>query len=397
MNRRILVTLLVSIFVTLTGIGIIAPVMPVYATRLGANGLTLGLMIAAFSISRGVLQPFVGGYSDKHGKKRFLIIGLIIYAIAGLSYSVASSVGQLVIIRTIHGIGSAMVVPIAMAYVGDLAPAHEEGRYMGMLNIALFAGIGSGPIIGGLFVDSLGMNSAFYAMASFSAIAVILVVIFLPPQETVDRVEMPPILQTLRKMAHNGRVIGILLARMATMIIMIPTIGFLPLLMNKFMDASGLQIGMVIASRTLVNAVLQTPFGKLADRRSKIVLLISGCSIISITMFVVPFAHGIVGLMIVFAILGTGEAMAWPTLGALAVEEGHQYGQGSMMGVFNMAMSAGVFVGSIGAGSMTDAFGISFSFYSVAVLLAILTAVSGFLIRKSGGAAELQQEAAESA
>jgi len=391
-----LATLLTAVFVTLTGIGIIAPVMPIYATNLGATGLTLGLMIAAFSVSRGILQPFVGGLSDRHGKKRFLIVGLIIYAMAGLSYSFANSIGQLIIIRTIHGIGSAMVVPIAMAYIGDLAPAHEEGRYMGMLNIALFAGIGSGPIIGGLFLDSLGMNSAFYAMASLSALSVILVVVFLPPQETVEHRNLPPILSTLKKMMRNGHVIGILLARMATMIIMIPTLGFLPLLMNKFMDSSGIEIGLVIASRTLVNSILQTPFGRFADRHNKTVILVVGCGVITIIMFVVPFARSLVLLMVLFAILGTGEAMAWPTLGALAVEEGHTYGQGSMMGVFNMAMSAGIFIGSLGAGSMTQAFGISYSFYSVAVLLALLTTAAAVLIKGPKGAPMEEQKTAES-
>lgn len=80
-------------------------------------------MIAAFSVSRGGVQPFVGGSSDKHGKKRFPIVGLVIYALAGLSYSFANSVGLLIVIRTIHGSGSAVVVPIAMAYAGDLASA----------------------------------------------------------------------------------------------------------------------------------------------------------------------------------------------------------------------------------------------------------------------------------
>ncbi len=41
--------------------------MPLYANELGATGVTLGLMIAGFSVSRGLIQPFVGGWSDKHG------------------------------------------------------------------------------------------------------------------------------------------------------------------------------------------------------------------------------------------------------------------------------------------------------------------------------------------
>ena len=138
MNRQILITLLLSIFIALLGIGIIIPVMPVFATELGASGFSLGMIIAAFSISRGVLQPVVGSLSDSWGKKGFLVAGLFIYGLVGLLIPQAESVLNLIAIRGFHGVGSAMIVPIAMAYTSSLAPAGHEGRYMSYLNIAIF-------------------------------------------------------------------------------------------------------------------------------------------------------------------------------------------------------------------------------------------------------------------
>ncbi len=82
MNRHILITLLLSIFIALLGIGIIIPVMPVFASELGAGGFSLGMIIAAFSISRGILQPVVGSLSDRLGRKRFLVAGLFIYGLS---------------------------------------------------------------------------------------------------------------------------------------------------------------------------------------------------------------------------------------------------------------------------------------------------------------------------
>ena len=84
MNKQILITLLLSIFIALLGIGIIIPVMPVFAAELGAGGVSLGMIIAAFSISRGVLQPVVGSLSDRWGRKGFLVAGLFIYGLVGL-------------------------------------------------------------------------------------------------------------------------------------------------------------------------------------------------------------------------------------------------------------------------------------------------------------------------
>ena len=64
MDRQILGILLLSVMTALFGIGIIIPVMPVFAVSLGASGLSLGMIIAAFSLSRGLLQPIVGSLSQ---------------------------------------------------------------------------------------------------------------------------------------------------------------------------------------------------------------------------------------------------------------------------------------------------------------------------------------------
>ena len=137
-QRHILIPLLLSVFIALLGIGIIVPVMPVFAASLGAGGLALGFIIAAFSITRGFCQPLVGNLSDRWGRKGFLVCGLTVYALVGLLIPEANSVGKLVLIRTLHGVGSAMIVPIAMAYVSDLAPMGSEGRYMGWLALVQF-------------------------------------------------------------------------------------------------------------------------------------------------------------------------------------------------------------------------------------------------------------------
>ena len=111
------------------------------------RGLELGLIIAAFSISRTILQPLVGNLSDRWGRKGFLLSGLLVYALVGVPLSGATSVVNLIVIRACTAWASAMIVPVAMAYVSDMAPTGQEGRYMGMLNIAIFAGIGGGPLL----------------------------------------------------------------------------------------------------------------------------------------------------------------------------------------------------------------------------------------------------------
>lgn len=369
-----------AMFISLLGLGIVVPLLPIYAEDLGASGIAIALMVAGFSISRGLLQPLVGGMSDKHGRKQFLIGGLLVYSVVGLLFPLAASVEHLVAIRILHGVGAAMIAPIAMSYVGDLAPPEEEGRYMGMFNIALFTGIGFGPIVGGVFKDSFGFDSAFYAMSAASALAMALLLVMLPSEAGQKRPVRPPILTTMRRMAGNLRVMGVLLSRMSTMIIVVPTFAFLPILMTRVMDASGTEIGIVIAARTLVNATLQVPAGRIVDTHNKVTILVAGSLIVVAATTAIALADSFAQLIVIFVIMGAGEALIWPTLGALAMIEGRTYGQGAMMGVFNMSMSAGIFLGSMGAGIMVDSAGVEYAFPAVAAVLLVSTIVSAVMI-----------------
>ena len=381
MQKYTLITLLLSVFIALLGIGIIVPVMPVFAKELGAGGFALGMIIAAFSVSRGLLQPVVGSLSDRWGKKGFLMAGLLIYGIVGLLIPMATGVDHLILIRAFHGVGSAMIVPIGMAYMSLLAPAGHESRYMSYLNVAIFCGIGCGPIIGGSLSDLWGLSSVFYTMAGLSLIALVLVIVYMPRQLPGTGDNEGRLLKSFISMVNNRKTAGILIARFATMIIMVPSMAFIPLLMSEWEGTSNLQIGFVIACRTLVNAVLQIPFGKLADQYSKRRIFIVNCLFISILVYSIPFFNSVGLMAIVYLLLGCVEAAIWAVLGGYAsLEAKAHYGHGTMMGMFGFAMSGGVFTGAVLAGTVMDTWGIAHAYHVTGVTVLVLSCISYFMI-----------------
>ena len=143
------------------GVGIIVPILPLYAETLGATGLWLGAIFAAFSLTRSIAMPLIGRFSDRLGRKRFITSGLLIYTLSSLGYIYASSTVELIVIRVIQGFSSAMIIPIAMAFIADISPPDKEGSYMGIFTIALFLGFGCGPILGGLTEGSYQYGSRF--------------------------------------------------------------------------------------------------------------------------------------------------------------------------------------------------------------------------------------------
>lgn len=385
MIDKTILTLLLSIFIAFLGIGIIIPVMPVFATTLGASGVGLGMIIAAFSITRGILLPLVGHFSDKWGRKNFLASGLCIYGIVGLLIPLAENVTGLVVIRGFHGVGSAMIVPIAMAYMSALSPPGKEGKYMGVLNMAIFSGIGCGPLIGGIIYDYFNFQAVFHLMALLSLIAFILVLIQMPRHGGTSGPKVGSLHLALFEMVRNRKTAGILLARFGTMIIMVPTMAFLPLIMSQWPNTSGLQIGIVIAARTLLNALLQIPFGKLTDSHDKLILLVVAGILLGLTMLAIPQAESFVSMLFVYLALGAIEALVWAVLGTYAsIEAKSGFGHGTMMGAFSLAMSIGVFTGAMLSGISMDVLSISAAYTVTGITVMTLTLIAALLIHSDG-------------
>ncbi len=122
MISRVFPILAISIFSCMLGSGIVVPLLPLYAESLGANGFWLGVIFAAFPISRVLTTPVFGRLSDRNGRKSFISIGLLAYGIISFGFIYTNTVLQLVLIRFLHGLAGALILPIAQAYVADISP-----------------------------------------------------------------------------------------------------------------------------------------------------------------------------------------------------------------------------------------------------------------------------------
>ncbi len=149
-DKKIFCILFFALFSTITGVGIVVPLLPVYAHDLGASGIYIALIFSAFSLSRTCFLPIFGRQSDKKGRKPFIIAGLLAYAFISLAFILSESIETLIAIRFVQGIASAMIMPVTQAYVGDITPPGNEGFSMGLFNISVFLGLSIGPLTGGM-------------------------------------------------------------------------------------------------------------------------------------------------------------------------------------------------------------------------------------------------------
>ncbi|MBO8181523.1 MAG: MFS transporter [Archaeoglobus sp.] len=359
MKNRIFNVLFISVFTAMLGLGIVSPLMPIYAESLGATGIWLGIIFAGFSISRGIFMPVIGRISDRKGRKKFILSGLFLYTIISIAYIQAASVYTLTFIRIIHGFASAMVIPIAMAYVGEISPEGEEGKYMGTFTVSLFLGMGFGPFIGGVLEDSFGMATAFYAMASLSALSLSICFLFLPEIDRFKARHKPR--ASFREILRNRVFKAVMLFRGINAFGRATLLSFLPVFASKMLTSS--QIGAILATNILLTAFLQRPFGILADRYNRLLMIVLGMALASLSLILIPLLNTFPQFFLVAVILGLGGGLAMPAASAIVVTAGRNAGQGSTMGIFNTAMSMGMIAAPLVSGVIMDVFGISKVFY----------------------------------
>ena len=95
-DKLIFTILFFSIFATITGVGIVVPLLPVYAHELGATGLYIGLIFGAFSLSRTVFLPFFGHLSDRKGRKPIIVPGFLASTIVSIAFLFTTDIKYLI-------------------------------------------------------------------------------------------------------------------------------------------------------------------------------------------------------------------------------------------------------------------------------------------------------------
>jgi MFS family permease len=345
------------------GLGIIWPLVPVMAVELGAGGIQIGLIIASFNIARSFSNPFVGRISDRLGRKRFVVAGLLLYALVSMLYVMVNSVETLVGVRLIHGFASVLVAPVAMALVADIAPRSKLGLFMGTMSMATMLGVGIGPVLGGIIKDLYGMDAAFNTMGGLAFATLAGVLIFIPDSiGNQDADHQGSNVVALKVLIRNRTFQALFLLRLFAAAGQGAVYTFLPLLALKIHMPSS-QVGIVLGANIFLIAILQRLFGKIADRCNPAYLMIAGTFVSGLAVSGMPYAGGFIAILLLNCGMGIANGIAMPGGYVLAGRLGREYGMGSVMGLTDSAWSIGLIFSPIFSGLILDMLGMDSVFY----------------------------------
>jgi DHA1 family multidrug resistance protein-like MFS transporter len=385
MNKKIFVTLFIATIITMLGIGVIDPILPLYAKSMKATGIELGVIFAGFALSRSVFAPVAGQYSDQHGRKNLMIVGLVLFAVVSVCFVYAGSPLVLTLIRVLQGFAAVLVAPVAQAYIGDLTPVGKEGKYTNLFFMSFFTGMAFGPYLGGYLTDRFDIRAPFYVMGGMSAFVLILVIFLVPESSAImkrDKKQVP-ILKSLKPVFKDRPMLGIMTYMMTRGFYRWGFNTFFPLLAVRVANMSLANVGLVLSVYMLFGSIIQYPFGLIVDRfpSQKVNLILAGGILSAVCMCLVGYSHSMLMFVVLTMGMGGFSAVSRASVVAIRTERGRIYGMGSTTGAFTTSLSVGQVLGPILFGVIADNFSIPVAFIVGGLVGLVGTLASGIFLK----------------
>lgn len=364
-------------FCVALGFGIAAPALPLYARAFGVSAFLASAVISVFALMRFVSSPGAGAAIARFGERRILTAGLLIVALSSLFAGLAQDYLQLLVLRGLGGIGSAMFTVSAMSLLLRLVPAEQRGRASGSFQAGFLLGGVMGPAVGGAVIG-LSIRAPFFVYAATLGLAALVAWRNLPsqlpaPPQTPGHAERPsaePL--TFRQALGTSPYRAALAANLTNGFVTFGLrMSLVPLFIVEGLALTDQWAGIAFLVAAVANVVVLTPGSRMSDRRGRRPAMIIGTSTTALGMIILALAGASAAVLLAMAVLGAASAFMGSAPAAVAGDIAGARGKGSIIAGFQMTSDFGAILGPLVAGLLVDALGFTAAFTAGAAVAAV--------------------------
>ena len=357
-------------FFVAAGFGIVAPAIPVFARSFGVSRTAAAAVVSAFAFMRLVSALGCGRLVNRIGERLVLGVGIAIVAVSSALAGLAVNYPQLLTLRAVGGVGSAMFTVSASSLLLGITTSEQRGRAMGAFSGGFLLGGVAGPGIGGL-VTGWSLRAPFFLYAATLAAAGAVGLARLPRRvRHGDAKDKPrPVLtlgQAFRMPAFRAAAGANLADSWAALGV---RAAIVPLLVVEVLHRSPIWTGVALTVFTLGNLVTLTVGSRIADRRGRRPVLLIGCLGSAAGTALLIFPASLVLLLVSMAVFGAGSGLLDVAPGAMLGDVAGGRG-GTVVAGYQMAGDVGSLVGPLAAGALADSAGFGPAFAVTAAVLA---------------------------
>jgi MFS family permease len=370
---RDVVVLGVIAFFVMVGFGVVIPVLPVYVRSFGVGYVEVGAVVSAFALVRLIASPFCGWLINRGGERTILAIGIGIVAVSSGLVGIAETYPQVLILRGVGGVGSAMFTISAMTLLLGSTPAHLRGRAMGFYQGGFLIGGMAGPAIGGLLAV-ISLQAPFFFYAGTLAVAGLVGLFLLQPKtlEVPGGPTAEPV--PFRLVARDPRFIAACLANLAQGWSSFGVRSALvPVLVVEILHRPPVWTGIAFAVAAVAQTIALGPAGKFVDTVGRRPAIVGAYAVGAVAMLIIPFAADIWTLIAMLCLYGVAAAFMG-TAPAAAVGDASGARGGQPVAVFSAFADVGAIIGPLVAGALVDAVSFPAAFGTAVVLMLVASA-----------------------
>ena len=375
-----LLFLFVTVFVDMIGYGIVVPLLPFYVWQHASGAAVIGLLGSLYAAMQFVGGPFLGGLSDRTGRRPVLLLCLLGTSLAYLLLGLANSLLLLVAAVALAG-GAAGTLATAQAYIADSTSPENRAHGFGLIGATFGLGLIAGPVLGGL-LSFLSLGAPAFA-ASALALANVAFGFFVLPESLPTRRRAPPPILRLNPISQLGGVLRMDGIRALLLVVFLLNISFTGLLTN-FPLFSNVRFGWNASGNAFffafigVCAVLTQGvlLGRLQPRFGEERLLLGGLSLTALDLGLMAIVPSGWMLYPVVGTLAVGIGLTIPALTALISGRVSGREQGRLMGGQQAILSLTMILGPIIAGLAFDHLGVPSPYWIGGLLAALASLVA---------------------
>ncbi len=360
------------------GAHIVATNLPSYAVAAHIGPFMIGLLIGVYDFAELFGKPTAGVIADRHGMKRTLLAGLVIFVVGSLLYLVLPA-SFLLLVRFVQGLGAAALSTVSIALVARYFSA-GRGKAFGIYNAVKGAGYVIAPALGGFIAQHYGFAMIF-VISSILAIVALLLSLFLP-SDPASRGQLKDddheiSLKQFFLIFKDPRLSPVYAVILVNMFLVGIMFGFLPVYLHSI-GYSPLQSGTAVSAVTLSYLLVQPLAGHLADTFDTRITVLAGLIAAALATIAVVFSSGTL-LIVIAVIAGLGIGTVWTNSDALVGQLASESQLGASMGAAQSFKELGDMVGPLSVGLLAQLFGVRAGFVTcgaVALLLLIPLAIT---------------------
>jgi len=370
-----LTVLMITAFVDMLGLAMIIPLLPFYATALGASATIVGVLIAAFSVAQLASAPLWGKVSDRYGRRPALLAGLLVSAVAYVIFAYAGTIWLLLVSRIVQGLGGG-TIGVVQAYVADASDPRDRAKSLGWLSAATSLGAVVGPAIGSALIH-WGRHAPGIASAVFCVlISIFAAMYFRESRDAPTTAEHEVAHQTgsgaiwsviSRPKEPAQRLIWIYTIAIGAFYGTVPT---LPLILAARLPVTEANVGFFVMYLGGMGFVVRAGIlGRMIEWLGEARLTRLGLVLLATGLALVSAVHSFATLLVALTLMPLGTAFVFPCVTAMLSRVVPKKHRGLYMGVQHTFGGVSRVVFPLAAGVAMDRLGFGFPFVVAGILV----------------------------